>query len=65
MAFKVGDVVQLKSGGPIMTVTAETKDLQGITRLLCAWFDKNNEKSGVFPEGALEFYEGEVGPTIA
>jgi len=32
--FKVGDVVQLKSGGPKMTVTEELTD----GKLRCAWF---------------------------
>lgn len=37
--FKIGDVVQLKSGGPTMTVS-ETND---VGMALCTWFDANNE----------------------
>jgi uncharacterized protein YodC (DUF2158 family) len=36
--MKVGDVVQLKSGGPLMTVSdIEDEDVY------CNWFDKNNK----------------------
>ena len=56
--FKVGDVVQLKSGGPTMTVT----DVAGTDAVSCVWFDSNNkETSGKYPEAALNIYKG---PTI-
>ncbi len=36
--MKVGDVVQLKSGGPLMTVSdIEDEDVY------CNWFDKNDK----------------------
>jgi uncharacterized protein YodC (DUF2158 family) len=66
MAIEIGSVVQLKGGGPIMTVTAEGKDGEGKKRLTCTWFDKDgHEKTGGYPEAALEIYEGEPGPIIA
>lgn len=37
--FKIGDVVQLKSGGPAMTVS-ETNDAGMV---LCTWFNSQNE----------------------
>jgi uncharacterized protein YodC (DUF2158 family) len=50
--FKPGDVVQLKSGGPLMTVTAI--DHSGV---VCTWFDKNNHKTATFPASTLELYD--------
>lgn len=49
--FKVGDTVQLKSGGPIMTVT-EVGDEYGVTKVFCSWFDdkKKQEHSSFQPE---------------
>lgn len=35
-AFKIGDVVQLKSGGPLMTVQKVRTD-----EVDCMWFDGN------------------------
>ena len=32
--FKVGDLVQLKSGGPVMTI----KEINGLDSILCVWF---------------------------
>lgn len=36
--FKVGDVVQLKSGGPFMTAVSI-----GDNRVTCFWFNKKDE----------------------
>jgi uncharacterized protein YodC (DUF2158 family) len=38
MTFKVGDVVQLKSGGPPMTVTRVHSNMVGFTEITCQWF---------------------------
>lgn len=48
-AFKVGDVVQLKSGGPKMTVR-EAKDLANIRT---SWFAGSKHETGYFPPDAL------------
>lgn len=65
MALEIGSAVQLKGGGPIMTITGEGKDAQGKKRFTCTWFDKDdNEKTAVYPEAALAAYEGEAGPVI-
>lgn len=40
MTLKIGDVVQLKSGGPLMTVS-----LLQDTTVRCIWF---NEQGGVY-----------------
>jgi uncharacterized protein YodC (DUF2158 family) len=36
--FKVGDIVELKSGGPPMTVIQVSPNLVGQTVLTCQWF---------------------------
>jgi uncharacterized protein YodC (DUF2158 family) len=49
-----GDVVQLKSGGPNMTVTyVDSADEYGPAQARCAWFDQKKECSGSFPLHAL------------
>ena len=61
MAFKIGDVVELKSGGPRMTVTGHGQDGNGNVRANCTWFDKDhNEKNGAFPPEALERYKERI-----
>ncbi|HKT27884.1 YodC family protein [Dyella sp.] len=43
--FKPGDVVQLKSGGPVMTIKFIDEDEEAF----CEWFDKKEElKAGRF-----------------
>jgi uncharacterized protein YodC (DUF2158 family) len=54
--FKEGDVVQLKSGGPKMTI----KDIgdysmgTGILSAKCVWFDGKKQCTSVFPLHTLE-----------
>ena len=50
--MNVGDEVQLKSGGPIMTIES-IKDLWAT----CVWFDKNDIKSGDFQLKTLIPYQ--------
>jgi uncharacterized protein YodC (DUF2158 family) len=52
--FRIGDVVQLKSGGPKMTV--EQIGDQGERRLMirCGWFEGDARKHGSFPPAALK-----------
>ena len=59
--FKTGDIVQLKSGGPEMTVKEYKRvtkpDLTGAVsdnELICEWFDKNELKTGYFHQDSLE-----------
>jgi uncharacterized protein YodC (DUF2158 family) len=50
LAFKPGDVVQLNSGGPKMTVEAVQSD--GMLR--CVWFHEDGKRdNGVFAQVAL------------
>jgi len=50
--FRIGDIVQLKSGGPEMTVTLVGTS-NGVPTIWCAWFVGNEQKKGNFPPGAL------------
>ncbi len=49
--LKHGDIVRLKSGGPLMTVGKTAKMLSD---LRCFWFDKTEMKSAEFPPEVLE-----------
>jgi uncharacterized protein YodC (DUF2158 family) len=52
--IKPGDVVQLKSGSPLMTVSyIEAADEYGPAQARCAWFDAKKECSGTFPVHSL------------
>lgn len=50
--FVIGDVVQLKSGGPVMTVTS-VGDSYGTPTVWCVWFDLKGQQNGTFPPAAL------------
>lgn len=57
MELKVGDVVELKSGGPSMTVEKTPVFINGFEykdRAQCCWFDKGDLKREVFPLASLE-----------
>ena len=56
--MEIGDVVQLKSGGPTMTV--EVKETAG-TVIRCIWFDNAELKRGIFPAATLKVAEAEGG----
>jgi uncharacterized protein YodC (DUF2158 family) len=47
--FKPGDVVQLQSGGPRMTVSAVYRNSDGIISAYCAWFDGDKAQQKTFP----------------
>jgi uncharacterized protein YodC (DUF2158 family) len=51
--FKKGDTVQMKSGGPIMTVT-NIGDRLGELAVWCMWFEKTKKMEDTFPPEALE-----------
>jgi len=50
--FKLGDIVQLKSGGPTMTV-----DSEGKSELACLWFAEAELKDGRFSATSLKLVE--------
>lgn len=49
--FKIGDIVQLKSGGPKMTVTNILDSGKNIVHT--SWFAESKKESGPFPVEAL------------
>lgn len=51
--FKAGDVVQLKSGGPKMTITS-VGDNYGTMTAWCAWFEGTKQQTGHFPVEAIQ-----------
>jgi len=52
MAFLPGDTVQLKSGGPLMTVVK----VEDVTRITCMWYAQNQGEfhTQVFEQAWLE-----------
>lgn len=52
--FKPGDVVQLKSGGPKMTIK-EVEEWNGAMRAWCQWFHGTDSKEDVFALTSLKF----------
>lgn len=55
--FEDGTVVQLKSGGPLMTIDTYYGDSDGI--YLCKWFIDNKVQQGEFKEALLTEYKSE------
>ena len=51
-AFKAGDVVCLKSGGPDMTVE-RTEAIGGEHSVICVWFVEQSLYRASFPASAL------------
>lgn len=59
MEFKVGDLVKLKSGGPVMTVESVYPDeIEGGEIAGCVWFEQTGKKQTAerqaFQSGVLE-----------
>lgn len=50
--YTTGDIVQLKSGGPDMTVKERVSTVDNTYR--CQWFAGKKLESGVFPEDSLK-----------
>ena len=51
--FNVGDRVQLKSGGPVMTI----KEINTTDSILCVWFKDVELTSANFLQETLEIFE--------
>ncbi len=51
--FKAGDVVELKSGGPPMTVTGVNTNLVGYTEIKCVWWCLGSLENGTFSPSVL------------
>lgn len=54
--FKPGDIVQLKSGGPAMTVSVRTGASLSYN-YQCEWFKGATKERAPFQEEVLQFYE--------
>lgn len=58
--FKIGDVVQLKSGGPEMTITSRDSNAftgESETNWICTWFEGYKQHSGTFHQDTVEKVE--------
>ncbi len=56
--FEIGEVVQLKSGGPLMTIHSigDYSPTGPNPGLLCVWFDDKKKVEDVFDPRAVERY---------
>lgn len=54
--YKPGDVVQLKSGGPAMTVSEVIHPASKEVKYVCHWFKGASNERGVFAEPELKNY---------
>lgn len=50
--FNIGEIVQLKSGGPEMTVQVVPEKPTGLYR--CQWFAGKKLESGLFPFNSIK-----------
>lgn len=54
-AFVIGDVVTLKSGGPMMTIAALAEELSDDQNNLCYWFSQEEVlEEHLFPVNTLK-----------
>jgi uncharacterized protein YodC (DUF2158 family) len=54
MSFNIGEVVKLKSGGPLITVTSISISADRPALFNCQWIDKDHRaQSGTYPAEAL------------
>ncbi len=61
-AFQRGDLVQLKSGGPIMTVDAPSEYSDGVFAI---WFAYGKRHRSLFPPQSLQHAESPSAPTVS
>jgi uncharacterized protein YodC (DUF2158 family) len=65
--FQIGDVVQLKSGGPKMTIHGPGNRNVGEheTHYLCTWFKEDEPQFQAFRKDALMKFEDKSGKNIS
>lgn len=57
-AFSLGDVVQLKSGGPLMTIQVIGTGMSS-NKIYCSWFDDKKLVGDNFSPESIEIFEDE------
>jgi uncharacterized protein YodC (DUF2158 family) len=64
--FPIGAIVELKSGGPKMTVIYVGPDSMTKAPIVeCTWFDGANQMNGSFPPDALQIARpGQLGSAV-
>lgn len=57
--IKIGDIVRLKSGSPLMTVDSieEHGHNTSVAKANCVWFEGTNQKKALFALTSLELEE--------
>jgi uncharacterized protein YodC (DUF2158 family) len=59
--IKVGDVVRLKSGGPLMTIDEHSNKVNGHhEKFTCVWFVDNKRESGLFAPQSITLVDTPV-----
>jgi uncharacterized protein YodC (DUF2158 family) len=51
--YKIGDIVELNSGGPRMTVSQLGSPIDEVSRVQCQWFAGSKQQEAWFPEDSL------------
>lgn len=62
---KIGQLVRLRAGGPILNVAGENLLDDGSYSYCCQWFECETLRYGTFHIAALESVEGEFEPAIS
>lgn len=57
--FKPGDLVELKSGGPVMTVERVNNIHSGEITYSCSWFAGAKDSHKIFAEAAIKLSDVE------
>jgi uncharacterized protein YodC (DUF2158 family) len=54
MQWRIGDLVQLKSGGPTMTVTSLIEDSPTEAKVICTWYVEDERIQEPFDPATLK-----------
>ena len=53
-SFKIGDLVRIKSGGPMMVVAEVGENQDGKPIVTCTWVDEDKQEVGTFPADTVK-----------